>query len=337
MRWWRLLGFRVLWMIPVVLGVVTLTFVLVHVLSPDPTSLLVSPYASAAVRAKLRSSLGLSQPLYVQYLKFLWNLLHGNLGISFVTGRTVTSDLLIRLPATAELATYAVVTGVVGGVLVGVLSAVWRDRWLDLVIRALTLGGLAMPQFWVGLLLLWLFFVKFQILPGPIGRLPTGVTPPHTITGFYLVDSLLERRFELAWISFRQLVLPVFTLGFNIFAPITGVTRSAMIEILETDYIRTAVAMGHGKVRIWFTYALKNALLPVITMVGNSIGFAFSGAVLVEGIFGWPGVGQYALNAIRQSDFPAVQGFVLYSGVLCVVTYLFVDAFYLWVDPRMRT
>jgi len=178
MKFWRKLAIRALWTLPVIWGVVTLTFIAVHVLSPNPVNLLIPLTAPQSERIKEAAALGLNQPVIEQYFRFLGNLVHGNLGFSYVTGNPVATDLSSRLPATLELAIYAVVTGVVGGVITGVLSAVKRDGWLDLTVRGVTLGGLALPQFWVGLVLLWLLFVKFHILPGPIGRLPVGVTPP---------------------------------------------------------------------------------------------------------------------------------------------------------------
>jgi ABC-type dipeptide/oligopeptide/nickel transport system permease component len=321
----------------VILGVVTLTFVLARIVSPDPTNLYVSPQADLQTRAAIRHNLGLDKSLLAQYWQFLTDLVRGRLGTSFSTGQSVTSDLMSRLPATFELATYAVVGGTALGFVVGIVAAVLRGGLIDKALRVLTVGGLAMPQFWIGLMLLWIFFVKLGISPGPIGRLPIGLDPPPRITSFVVVDSLLTGRFELARHAAAQIALPVITLGLAVFAPIARTVRSAMIEALRADYIRTAIAMNIPKRSIYFSYAFKNVLLPVLTMLAGVIGFAFSGAVLVEGIFAWPGVGQYALDAIQQSDFPAIQGFVLYAAILYVVIYLILDLAYASIDPRVRT
>jgi ABC-type dipeptide/oligopeptide/nickel transport system permease component len=331
----RFLG-RVLWAIPVMFGVMTITFVVGRVFSGDPTNLYSPPGSGEALREEIRKSLGLAAPLPVQVWKYLIQLLHGDLGTSFVTGRSVASDLWNRLPATAELGILALIFGVGLGVPLGVIAAVKREKWPDTLIRGFTLGGMALPAFWVGLVGLWLFSVQWKILPGPVGRLPINVQPPPRVTGLYLIDSLLAGNLTLWWEALRQLVLPVLTLGYGALGPIARVTRASMVDALESEYVRTAVAMGHRRNTIWFRYALRNALLPVITMTATTIGYLFSGAVLVEAVFGWPGLGQYALTAIESSDFPALQGFVIYAAALYVLAYVGVDLLYNVVDPRTR-
>jgi ABC-type dipeptide/oligopeptide/nickel transport system permease component len=333
----RPVAVRILGSLVVILGVVTLTFVLARIVSPDPTNLYVSPQANLATREAIRHTMGLDKSIPAQYGQFLIDLLHGKLGTSFSTGQPVTSDLTSRLPATFELATYAVVLGTLLGFAIGILSAVFEGSVVDKAFRFLTVTGLAMPQFWIGLMLLWIFFVVLGISPGPVGRLPIGMNPPPQITSFVVIDSLLSGHFDVAKSAAAQLALPVITLAIAVFAPIARTVRTAMIEALATDYIRTAIAMNIPRRTIWFKYAFKNVLLPVLTMLAGVIGFAFSGAVLVEGIFAWPGVGQYALNAIEQSDFPAIQGFVLYAAILYVLIYLVLDLTYTSIDPRVRT
>ncbi|MEE9095864.1 ABC transporter permease [Pseudarthrobacter phenanthrenivorans] len=321
----------------VIWGVVTVTFFLSRIVSPSPATLLVPADATPEIRAAIEHQLGLDRPLWEQYLRFLQSLMQGDLGTSFMTGRPVTEDLASRLPATLELGTAALVIGIIIGILLGVVAAVQRDRILDHGIRALTVAALAMPQFWLGLVLLSLFFVSLGLLPGPIGRLPFGVAPPPPVTGWYLIDSALAGQWTTFGVSATHLVLPVVTLMFGVFSPITRVTRTAMVGALDSPYVRNARALGFPDHAIHFRYALKNAVLPVITMIANAVAFAFAGAVLVESVFGWPGVGQYALNAIQQSDFPALQGFVLYSAVLYVLIYTAVDVAYRLADPRIRT
>ncbi len=330
------IGSRILWTIPVALGVVTVTFFIARVVSGNPAALLLPPGASEAVRNQLSARLGLNKPVLDQYWIYLKQLAHGNLGTSITTNRSVASDLWTRFPATAELALLSLIIAIVGGVALGVAAAMWKDRLPDYGVRAFSLTGLSLSQFWLGLLLIWLFFVKWHILPGPDGRLPIGVSPPSKITGFYLIDSLLEGKFELFWTSFRQLILPVATLSFVALAPVARVTRTSMVEAMQSDFIRTAVAMGHGPRKVYY-YALRNALLPVVTLIGGIVGFLLSGAILIEVVYDWPGIGQYALQAIQGADFPAIQGFVIYAAVLVVIAYLVVDVLYYVIDPRTRT
>jgi ABC-type dipeptide/oligopeptide/nickel transport system permease component len=335
---------HILGSVAVILGVLTVAFFVTHVFAPDPTNLFLSPggngfaspQAAAAERLKVRTSLGLGSPLPVQYYHFIDNLLHGNLGVSFQTGRSVTSDLLARLPATAELAVYALVLGLLFGIVFGVVSAVKRESIFDHIVRFFTIGGLSLPSFWVGLMLIWIFTTKLRITPSPIGRLSAGVVPPHRITGFYVIDGLLQGDWSTAADAAAHLVLPVVTLAIVLGAPLSKIIRSSMIEALDSDYIRTATAIGFGRRRIWMVYALKNALLPVLTVLASVVAQTFCGTVLVEGIFGWPGVGNYALQAITTSDFPAVQGFVLYTAIIYIVIYELLDYCYSLADPRIR-
>ena len=330
--------------VAVVLTVITITFLVTRVFAPNPTALFLSPagngFVSAAAAAvektKVEASLGLGKPLIVQYYRFIDQLVHANLGNSFESGRPVTSELLQRLPATAELAVYALLLGVSLGIFVGVIAAVKRDGIVDHLARLFTVAGLSLPQFWLGLMLLWLFFTKLGIAPGPVGRLPIGVSPPPRITGFYVVDGVLGGDWSTALDAAKQLVLPVLTLGVGLATPICKIVRSSMVEALNSDYVRTAVAMGFGRRRIFLVYALKNGLLPVVTVLAGIIGYTFAGSILVEGIFGWPGVGNYAFQAIQNSDFPAIQGFVLYAAILYVVIYELLDFVYTLIDPRIR-
>ncbi|MHB8691695.1 MAG: ABC transporter permease [Solirubrobacteraceae bacterium] len=338
------IGRRVAAALAVILSVLTVTFAVTHVVAPDPTSLYLgaagngftSPAAEAAARAQVQAKLGLNGSLLHQYGRFISQIVHGDLGTSFTTGRPVSTDLLSRLPATAELAVYSLILGLAVGIVGGVLAAVRHERWFDRVSRFFAIGFMAMPQFWVGLMLLWLCFTQLHVAPGPVGRLPLGATPPEHVTGFYVVDALLTGQWSTAWQAIRQLALPVLTLGLGLAAPVFKIVRTSMLEALTSDYVRAARALGFGRRWIWFKYALKNGLLPLITILAGIIGFTFAGSVLVEGIFSWPGVGNYAYSAIQNSDFPAIQGFVVYSAVLYVVVYEVMNALYAVVDPRVR-
>jgi ABC-type dipeptide/oligopeptide/nickel transport system permease component len=332
----RMILRRLLWVFPVAFGVVTLTFFMARVFNGDPTELYVPPEATDTLRAQIRARLGLADPLPQQYIHYLLDLLRFDLGISFTTGQSVASDLWDRLPATLELGLMGLSLGIAAGIPLGVIAAVYRERWPDFLVRGVTLGGMALPQFWVGLVLISIFFVTLRVLPGPVGRLPIGVPLPPRFTGFLLVDTLLAGDPALWWQAVRQLALPALTLGFSTASPIARVTRSAMVEAMQSDYIRTAIAMGHGRRVVWFRYCLRNALLPVVTLIGGVAGHIFAGAVLLESIFAWPGLGQYALQSIERSDFAALQGFVIYASLLYVLAFLIVDLLYMFIDPRIR-
>lgn len=328
----------------VILCVITLTFVITRVVAPDPTNLFLgssgngfaSAQAEGVERAKVRASLGLDQSLPHQYVHFLDQVLHGDLGVSFQTGRSVSQDLLSRLPATAELALYALILGIALGVGVGVFAAVGRSGPFDRLARLFTIAATATPQFWVGLMLVWLLTVKTHVLPGPIGRLPTGVSPPRHMTGFYVIDAIIGGEWSTAWKAIELLALPTLTLALGLAGPIAKVVRTSMIEALASDYVRAAQALGFSGARVNFVYALKNGLLPVLTILAGIIAYTLCGSVLVEGIFGWPGVGNLSLAAIQTSDFPVIQGFVLYASVLYVVVYELLAIAYGLVDPRTR-
>ena len=330
------LAIRLLSVIPVVFGVVTLTFLVSRVFAPDPVALYVPPQADEQLRQKIRTELGFDKSIPGQYGIFLGDLAQGDLGESTITGRPVTTDLWDRLPATVELALFSMVFAVVVGIPLGVIAGAKRDGPVDFSVRGATLIGMALPSFWLGLVLILVLFVQLGWLPGPVGRFPLGADAPDKITGLYTLDSLLRGDFSMWWESFRHLILPGITLGVVIMAPITRVARASMVEVMNSEYIRTPKALGISKRTIYFRYALKNALLPIVTMVGTIVGFVFTGAVLVESVFNWPGMGKYGLDAIVKSDFTALQGFVIVASVAYIVAFLLVDVVYLLIDPRTR-
>ena len=332
----RQLVIRLLLVLPVIFGVVTLTFLVSRVFAPDPVALYIPPQADEELRQKIRAELGFDKSIPDQYAVFLGNLAQGDLGESTITGRPVTSDLWDRLPATVELALLSLTFAIVIGVPLGVLAGAKRDSAVDFSVRGITLIGMALPSFWLGLVLILIFFVYLGWLPGPVGRLPLGATAPDKITGLYTLDSLIQGDLSMWWESLRHLILPGVTLGVVIMAPITRVARASMVEVMRSEYIRTPKALGIGKQIIYFRYALKNALLPIITMIGTIVGFVFTGAVLVEAVFNWPGMGKYGLDAIVKSDFTALQGFVVIASVSYIVAFFLVDVVYMLIDPRTR-
>lgn len=327
----------------VILSVLTVTFLVTRVFAPDPTNLFLgaagngfgSPEEAAAAREKVRVDLGLDGSVLHQYGRFLSQMAHGDLGTSFQTGRPVTTELLDKLPATAELALYSLVLGLLAGVVGGIVAAVRHERFADRASRFVAIGFMAMPQFWIGLMLLWVGYTQLHLFPGPVGRLPLDAAPPQHITGFFVIDALLTGNLTVAGQAIGQLALPVITLGLGLAGPVFKIVRTSMLEALASDYVRTARALGFGERRIALVYALKNGLLPVVTVLAGVIGYTLSGSILVEGIFGWPGMGNFVVRAIQTSDFPAIQGFAVYSTILYVVLYEVLTSVYRHLDPRV--
>jgi ABC-type dipeptide/oligopeptide/nickel transport system permease component len=321
---------------PVLLGIASLTFLVARVLPADPAAVIAGPLADAQSVASIRAQLGLDQPLWRQYVAFLVDLGHGNLGYAWTTRNPVQDDLLSHLGPTLELVLVSFVLAVAVGIPLGIWAAIARDRPPDHVARLINLLGVSVPQFWLGLILIYVFFFVLRIAPAPIGRLPLSVTPPTAVTGLYLVDSLLSLDLATFWMSLRQMLLPALTLSLAIIAPITRMVRGSMLEVLGADYIRAARAFGLPSMYIYFVYALRNAMLPVLTLTATLFGNLVGGAVVVEHIFAWPGLGAYAATAAIRSDYSAVQGFVILTAAAYVLVFLVVDLLYLAIDPRTR-
>ena len=332
-----LIGYRTVMVVPVILGVVTLTFVVARVLAPSPVELLLPPQADQQQRQELIAKFDLDKSLSEQYTSFMGDfLLRGDLGRSIFSGRPVSEDLLMRLPATLELALSAFLLALLLGITVGIIAALRRDRPSDFLLRGVTLMGVAIPSFWLGLLFIVIFFVHLGWLPGPTGRMPIGATYPQGPTGLILIDSAFAGEWSSVATAAHHLVIPIATLTLITMAPISRIVRSAMLEALDSEYIRTARALGIGNRTIHFRLALKNALLPVITIIGTVVGYMVVGAALIELVFEWPGVGLYGLKAVERGDFPALQGFVIWAAVAYVLVFLVVDVLYLAADPRTR-
>jgi peptide/nickel transport system permease protein len=279
---------------------------------------------------------GLDRPFYEQFYVYIVDLAQSDLGTSYTTAQPVTQDLFERFPATFELVTAAMIMAIVLGVAIGMMSAISKDTWLDHVGRIVSVLGVSMPIFWLALVLLFTFFFKLEWAPAPLGRMSALLSAPTRITGLYTVDALLTGNWPVLKSAATTLILPVVTLGFTALAPIARMTRSSMIDALESEYIRTAICMGLPKRVIYFQHAFKNALLPILTMTAAVYGFALGGVVLVEFVFSWPGMGLYALNAILASDFPAIQGFIILVTTIYVVIYLALDLVTAALDPRVK-
>jgi ABC-type dipeptide/oligopeptide/nickel transport system permease component len=328
-----IVGRRLAFLALVVVGVTFITFLLSHVLPGDPARLLAGPRADAHLVAQIRAQLGLDQPLPAQYAVYLGRLLHLDLGNSVVTGRSIAAELLVRVPATLELMLSALAVALVGGILLGVLAAVHKDTWIDQLVRGISVLGISMPTFWLGLLLIQLFYGKLGLLPGS-GRI-AGLPPP-TVTGFYLVDSLITGNFDTFRDALSHLILPAATLAIVEIVGIARLVRSSMIDVLGEDYVLVARASGLKERVVIFQVALRNALIPFITLFGLSLASILYGSVVTETVFAWPGTGKYVVDSIFNLDFPVVMAFALMASVAYVFVNLAVDLTYLALDPQIR-
>lgn len=325
---------RLLLLIPVLLGVSVLVFVVMHVFTSDPTSIILGQHATQQQVAELRQQLGLNDPLYAQYWRFLKNAVRGDLGQSLITKTSVTKEILSRFPATIELALAAIIIASVLGILIGVISAVKQNTIADYLSMVVALIGVSMPIFWLGLILIVVFAVNLRWLPVS-GRIQLGFEPVH-ITGFYILDSLISGNMVALKSTLSHLILPSVALGSYSTAIIARMTRSTMLEIVRQDYIRTARAKGLLEKIVITKHALKNAMIPITTVIGLQLGSLLGGAVLTETVFSWPGVGSYTVDAILKSDYPVVQGAVILMAVVFVVVNLIVDIIYAYLDPRIK-
>jgi len=329
-------GRRILLLVPVLLGVTFITFALTRIIPGDPISLIAGPYVSAARKAEIRHVFFLDRPFYVQYVHYIRDLLRGNLGTSIVSGRSIAGELSRRFSATFELTSVALLFSVLVGVPLGILAALRRNSWVDGISRVVGIAGISIPVFWSGLMLSLLLFYNWKVASPPFGRIDPQVGPPHHLTGLYLVDSLLTGNWAAFRSAFAAIWLPAFVLGFSVMAPIMRITRQGMIEALDAPPTTALRALGAKPWSIVFRHALRNAMLPVLTMIAIVYGYLLGGSVLVETIFSWPGMGLYVYNSISSSDFPAVQGFILYATTMYVVVFLLLDLLYLALDPRVK-
>jgi peptide/nickel transport system permease protein len=309
-------------------------FFMVRAIPGDPAQILLGQLATQERVEQLRESMGLDKPVIVQYGLFLKDAIQGDLGTSIVTGRPVTTELLVRFPATLELTAFAMLIAILVGVPVGVISAVKQYSWLDKITTVLALTGISMPIFWLAMILIVIFTVNLGLLPFP-GRLGSGYAIT-AITGLVLVDSLLTLNFAGFWDGLLHLIMPALALGTIPMAIITRMTRSSMLEVMGEDYVRTARAKGVVPWRVVFKHALRNAMLPTVTVIGLQTGLLMGGAIVTETIFSWPGVGQIAYESINRRDYAMIQGVVLYGAALFVLVNLLVDILYAVLDPRVR-
>ncbi len=325
---------RILLLAPVLLGISMFVFLVLHVFTTDPAVLMQGQHATTVQREALCQELGLNDPLYLQFGRFFWQLMHGDLGHSLMTKAPVTTDMLARFPATIELTFAAILIAILVGMTVGVISAVKQYSIFDYLSMVGALAGVSMPIFWFGMMLIILFSVNLGWLPAA-GRIDIGLEPAR-VTGLYLVDSLITGNWPAFFSSLKHIILPALTLASYSMAIIARMTRSTMLEMVRQDFVRTARAKGLKESVVIYRHVLRNAIIPVVTVIGLQVGSLLGGAVLTETVFSWPGIGGLLVNAILAGDYPLVQGCVLLTATVFVLVKLLVDLLYIFLDPRIR-
>lgn len=325
---------RLLQLIPVLLGMTLIVFFIIRAIPGDPAQVILGQQASKEAIEQLRNQLGLDNAWYVQYFDYLKGLLTGDLGNSLRTKTEVSSEIWPYLAATAELAIVAMIIAVVIGVNAGIISAWFQNSWFDYTAMILALIGVSLPIFWLGLMEQWVFGIQLDWLPTS-GR-ENVRNPVSSITNFYLLDTLIQGRFDQFGDVFKHLILPGIALATIPMAIIARMTRSSMLEVMRSDYIRTARAKGLKMFWVVYKHSLKNAIIPVLTVIGLQMGLLLGGAILTETIFGWPGIGRYIYDAIAYRDYPVIQSGILVVAMIFVTINLIVDLLYAAVDPRIK-
>lgn len=325
---------RLLALIPVLLGVSIVVFMLIRMIPGDPVIIMLGERARAEDIERVREEMGFNRPIYVQYVEWMGRILQGDLGTSIINRTAVMDELKYRLSATIEMIIVGMLIGLIVGVSIGIISALRRNTWIDLVATAGALVGVSMPIYWLALILVYALAVNRQILP-PSARLDANLEVTRH-TGFMLIDTLLMGDIRLFGNAVWHLILPSFVLSTVVMPILARLTRSSMLEVMRQDYVRTAEAKGLTRRVVIIRHALKNALLPIVTVVGLQLGGLLGGALLTETIFSWPGMGLWTYRAILSRDYPIVQGAVLVSATIYVVVNLLVDISYAYLDPRIR-
>jgi peptide/nickel transport system permease protein len=329
----RRLLHRLILMVIVLWGVTTITFVVMAVLPRDVASAMNGPNATPEQLAKFRADWGLDRPLVEQYFSFYGRILHGDLGVSIRTRRPVIAEMIDFLPATFELAFLGLLLGLAIGIPLGVVSALTRGRWTDAFVRVFAVIGVSIPGFWLGLLLLYVFYYQLGLfLPG---RLSMSVHLAR-VTGFVIIDSLVAGEWRALVDGLRHIVLPAFVVALSISGYVARQVRTSMIEVLGSEYIRAAHARGLSRRSILFRHALKNSLIPTVSILGVLVGRLFSGAIVAEIVFGWPGMGYNAYQSILKADQPMILGFTFCVAIIYSVATFLVDLLYGWLNPRLR-
>ncbi|HKW91859.1 MAG TPA: ABC transporter permease [Methylomirabilota bacterium] len=324
---------RLLWFVPTLLGLLVVTFVISRVVPADPVALVAGETATPTQVEALRHDLGYDRPLPVQFVAYLGSLARGDMGVSLFTRRPIWDDLTHRLPATIELTLVAMVVSVLIGIPLGVVSALWRNSVLDHALRVVTVSGLAIAGFWLGIMLQLLFSMRLGWTPLN-GRLPG--FPPRSLTGLYLVDAALTWDWATFAAALQHLALPATTLAFPALATLVRFTRAGVLDVMQSNFVLYERAMGLPRPLIVWKYILRSALTSTVTQIGLLFGILLAGAVVTEAVFDWPGIGTYAVSSIVLSDYNAVMGFTVWAGAIFIVVNLLVDIAHTLVDPRER-
>lgn len=317
-------------------GVIVAVFLLTHILPGNPAYVRAGPYASQEQIKRIESEMGLDQPVPVQFWNYTTKLLRGDMGVSWSTSHPVREDLMQRLPATIELALAAFLLATVVGLILGVLAAVNKGSIIDQAVHLVSVMGASVALFWLGLMFIFIFYYKLRLVPDPMGRLDALMQPPAGPTGLLLIDTLVNGEFDKFKSAFGHLVLPTVSLAVVLTPTVAKMARASMLEVLQSDYIQTARAIGLSTARVIWHDALPNAMIPILTTMGIVMAYLLAGNVLVEMLFAWPGIGLYAWNALMSNDFDAIQGFVLLIAIIYVFINLVIDLVYSLIDPRIR-
>lgn len=325
---------RILMLIPVLLGMSIVVFSIIRAIPGDPALTILGEKASPKAIEDLREVLGLNNPWYIQYFDYLKQIITGDLGVSLHSGASITQEIGPYLAATTELTIVSMLFAVIIGVNAGILSAWKQNSWFDYCAMLIALIGVSMPIFWLGLMEQWFFTQELKWLPS-VGR-DNSRNPVEAITQFYILDTILAGQWDQLWEVIKHLILPGVALGTIPMAIIARITRSSMLEVMRADYVRTARAKGLAQFWVVYKHALKNAMIPVLTVIGLQTGLLLGGAVLTETIFGWPGVGRYIFTAIGNRDYPVIQSGILVIATIFVLINLLVDLLYAYIDPRIK-
>lgn len=328
------IGKRLLHLIPVLLGMTFIVFLIIRAIPGDPAQVILGQQATAEAIAALREKLGLNDPWYIQYFDYLKNVFTGNLGESLRTRQDIVTEVWPYLAATFELAIFAMVIAVIVGMNAGIISAWFQNSWFDYIAMVVALIGVSMPIFWLGLMEQWIFSINLGWLPTS-GREEVR-DPVAAITHLYLFDTLMQGRFDQFVVVLKHLILPGVALATIPTAIIARMTRASMLEVMRSDYVRTARAKGQKMFVVIYKHALKNALIPVLTIVGLQTGMLLGGAILTETIFSWPGIGRYIYEAIGYRDYPVIQSGILIVAFLFIMINLIVDILYTVIDSRIK-
>jgi len=332
MKWYIIK--RLLQIIPVVLGVTLVAFALIHLAPGDPARNMLGQHASLQEIDQIRTKYGLDKPLYVQYFIWLGDVLHGDLGRSILSHEQVTTEIASRFPNTIELAIVAMIFAIIIGVIAGIISATKQYTVADYSVMGIALFGISMPVFWLGIMLMMIFGVFLGWLP-IAGRIDL-LLPFNRITGFMVFDSIITANGAALISVLRHLILPAIALGTIPMAIIARTTRSSMLEILRQDFIRTERAKGLSERKVIYKHAIRNAMVPVVTVIGLNFGLLLSGAILTETVFSWPGVGRLVIDAVYARDYPLVIGCILVFALVFVIVNLITDLLYTYIDPRIH-